>query len=163
MFRGRTKETGTGIIEAIIVISIISVSFAALMGAAVFYFRTGLYAADQVQALFLLDESAEAVRFMRDESYLLNITPLIGAGPMYLEVDASGWTAVSSSTPINGMYKRTVELSEVYRRVADDTIVPASSADLKTLDMGTVQLTTTVSWKSESISAVTYISDLYEN
>ena len=163
MFTQQTKEQGMGIVEAIIVISIITVSFASLMGAAVFFFRAGLYAADQVQAIFLLDESAEAVRFLRDESFTTNIAPFVGTGPQHLDVDATGWTITATSTPIDNIYTRTIEITEVYRKDSDDTIVSVAAADPKTLDPGTVQLTSTVTWKSNSISAVTYVADIYEN
>ncbi len=157
------REQGIGIAEAIIVISIISVSFTSLLGAAVFFFKNGLEASDQVQAIFLLDESVEAVRFMRDESFLLNITPLVGTGPQYLDMDASGWSATSTNILIDNIYTRTVELTEVYRRNSDDVIVPSTSADLKTLDPGTVEVTTTVNWGSNTLTASTYVTDLYEN
>jgi len=156
-------EQGIGIIEAIVVISIISISFASLFGAAVFFFRSGLLATHQVQAIFLLDESAEAVRFLRDESFATNIAPLTGAGPMYLEIDGSGWSTTGTSNLIDNRYTRTIEVTEVYRKNSDDTIVPATSADPKTLDTGTVEVTATVTWDSSTLTATTYVADLYEN
>ena len=157
------KSSGVGLIEAIVVISIMSTAFVAIIGAIVFFIRGGLFATEQVQALFLLDESVEAVRFMRDEGYTVNITPLVGAGPTYLTVDGSGWSATSTNNPVLGKYTRTIEISEVYRKVSDDTIVPSTSGDPKALDAGTVRLETTISWGMSSLTNTTYVTDLHEN
>jgi type II secretory pathway pseudopilin PulG len=157
------KNKGVGLIEAIVVISIISTSFAAVLGSAVFFLRGGLFAVDQVQALFLLDESAEAVRFMRDQGFTTNITPLVGIGPQYLTVSGSGWSATTTNTTLLGKFSRTIEITEVYRRNSDDVIVPVSSGDPKTLDAGTVRLEITIDWGGKSVSNTTYVSDLYEN
>jgi hypothetical protein len=157
------NKKGIGMVEAIVVISIMSVSFAAILSAAIFFLRGGLFAVDQVQSVFLLDESAEAVRFMRDQSFSTNIAPLVGTGPTYLAYDSTGWNATSTNTLIHGTYTRSIELTEVYRKNSDDTIVPTSSAEPKTLDTGTVRLKIMVSWSRGANESTTYVTDLYEN
>lgn len=146
-----------------VVISIISVAFAAILGAAVFFMRGSYFAADQAQALFLLDEGTEAIRFMRDEGYTTNIEPLVGSGEFYIEPITNGWTSTTTNNLIFGKYTRTVELTEVYRRNSDDDIVPDTSGDPKTLDPGTTKLLVTVRWGSNEIRATSYVTDMYEN
>jgi len=159
-----TTEKGVSIIEAIIAISMISVAFAALLSGAVFFLQGGLHASDQAQALFLLDEGAEAVRFLRDESYSVHIAPLIGTGVHYLEPDISQtWVTTTTNSPIFGKFTRTIIASEVYRKALDDTIVPSTSADMKSVDIGTTQFDITVTWASGEVHATTYVTDLYDN
>lgn len=158
-----TTQRGVSIVEAIFVISILSVSFAAILSAILFFLRGGLYATDQAQALFLLEESVEAVRFLRDESYLINITPLVGTGTYYLEPISSGWTTTTTNTPVFGRFTRSIVVSEVYRRVSDDDIVPATSLDVKVIDPGTIKLDVSITWPTGSVQSTTYVTDLYKN
>lgn len=154
---------GVSIIEAIVVISVVSVSFAALLSAAIFFLRGGLLATDQAQALFLLDESFEAIRFLRDGSFSTNITPLIGTGTYYLEPNVSGWATTNVNTPVLEKFTRSIVVSEVYRKNSDNDIVPASSVEPKTIDTGTVKVDVVVSWQAGTVQGSTYLSDLYEN
>lgn len=150
-------------IEAIVVVSIMSVAFAAIISAALFSVKGGLGITDETQAVFLLDESVEAVRFMRDGGFSTNITPLVGVGAQYLEPATSSWVATTTNTLIFGQFSRTVEFSEVYRNNADGSIVPSTSGDPKTLDPGTVRVDVVISWANGSRNATTYLTDLYEN
>jgi type II secretory pathway pseudopilin PulG len=159
----RSAQGGVSIVEAIVVISIISVSFAAILSAILFFLRGGLLATDQAQALFLLEESVEAVRFLRDEGYLINITPLVGTGTYYLEPTSSGWTTSTTNTPVLGKFTRSIIVSEVYRRVSDDDIVPSTSPDSKAVDPGTVKLDVIITWSGGAVQSSTYVTDLYEN
>ena len=158
-----TNSKGIGLVEAVVVISIVSVAFAAILSAAVFFLRGGLMAADRAQALYLLEESVEAVRYLRDESYSTNITPLIGAGQRYLAPTSNGLGATTSSSTILNAFSRTIELTEVHRRNTDDDIVPSSSGDPKTVDPGTAHLLVIVSWPNGSVETETYVTDLYGN
>jgi len=156
-------QRGIGMVEAVVVISIVSVAFAAILSAVVFFLRGGLLAADNTQAMYLLEEGVEAVRFLRDESYSTNITPIIGAGVRYLDPNASGFTVTTTNTPVLGQFTRSIELTEVYRRTADDDIVPSTSGDPKAVDPGTARLEVAVTWAGGSLNTTTYIADLYEN
>lgn len=156
-------EKGTGILEAIIVVSIISVAFAAILSAATFFVRGSLYINDETQAVFLLDETAEVVRFLRDDSFSLNIAPLVGVGPKYLEHTLTAWNTTSTNSLIFGKFSRSIEVSEVFRLNSDDTIVPSTSGDPKTVDTGTVRVLITVSWPTGTVQATTYVTDIYEN
>lgn len=168
LFRPTTHSTssrsrGVGLVEAIIVASIISTAFVALVSATVLYLQGGLYAADKVRAVFLIEEGVEAVRFLRDEGYAAHITPLVGVGVRYLDPVAGGWTVTTTNTPIFGAFTRTILVEQVYRRNSDKDIVPATSGDPKSIDAGTVKITVAVSWPKGSAQTVSYLSDIYEN
>ncbi len=160
---GHTRYTqGIGLVEAVVVISIASVAFAAALSAVVFFMRGGLKSVERTQAIYLVEESIEAVRFLRDQGYSTNITPLVGT-TFYLEPTTGGFEATTTNNVINGAFTRTVTVDEVYRRTSDDDIVPVTSGDPKAVDPGTVHVNVTVSWASGSINMETYVSDLYDN
>lgn len=163
MTHKKEKIKGAGIVEAIVAISVASIAFASLLTAGAYFIRGGLFATDQAQALFLLDESVEVVRFLRDDSYSMNITPLIGAGPMHLVPSTHHWSATTTHSLVHGRYTRTIEIEEVYRRNSDDDIVPASSAEAKYVDPGTVLLTIHIAWGGGALESATFVTDLYEN
>jgi type II secretory pathway pseudopilin PulG len=161
--RHSAQEEGMGMVEAVVVIAIASVAFASILASAVFFLRGGLMNADRVQAAYLLEEGIEAMRFLRDQGYAANIVPLIGT-TFYLETTPTGYAATTTNDVVLGAFTRTFTIEEVYRRTADDRIVPAISGDPKTLDPGTVELTVTVTWpRGAPISVTTYVSDHYEN
>lgn len=156
-------QRGVGLVEAIVVISIASVAFAALLSSAVFFLRGGLSSADRAQALYLLEEGVEAVRFLRDQGYSIHITPLIGSGTLYLTPTTGGFEATSTSALELGQYTRSFTLTRVYRRVSDNDIVPSTSSDPKAIDPDTALLSVTVSWAESSIDTQTYVTNLYDN
>ncbi len=149
-----------GIIEVIVVSSIASVTFVALLAAAAFYLRWGLFSAEKVQALYLLEESAEIARFIRNDDYATLIEPLIGVGPVHLEQTGAGWVTTATPQSIPGGFVRTIEFTEVYRRSSDHDIVPASSPEVKAVDSKTVRMTARVDWGSGAETLTTYLTDL---
>jgi Tfp pilus assembly protein PilV len=157
------RYSGVGLVEAIVVISIASVSFAALLSSAVFFLRGGLASADRAQALYVLEEGVEAVRFLRDQGYTTYITPRIDAGTFYLAPTTGGFEATSTSAVELGAYTRAVTLSRVYRRISDDDIVPSTSGSPKAIDPKTALLSVTVSWAGGSVDTQTYVTNIYDN
>ena len=153
---------GIGLVEAVVVVSIISVAFAAVLGSAVFFLRAGILSADRAQAMFLAEEGIESVRFLRDQSYSTNIAPRIGSGVWYVEPTAGGVSATTTNNLVFGSFTRTVELEEVYRGNSDD-IVDVSAGVWGVLDPGTALLTVRVTWPGGDIERMTYVADLYEN
>ena len=156
-------QAGVGLVEAIVVIFIVSTALVGILVTSSVFLRTGFYAADKVQALYLLEEGTEAVRYLRDEGYTTNITPLIGAGARYLDPAAGSWTVTTTNTPIFGVFTRTVLLEDVYRKNSDSDIVPVTSGDPKTVDPDTAKLTISVSWGTGSVQTVTYVANIYED
>ena len=163
MFRILSNNKGVGLIEAIVVVSIVSVAFSAILSAAVIFLKNGLYATDKVQALYLLEEGVEAARFLRDDSYTMNIMPSVGSGVFYVDPGAGGWTITTTNTPVFGRYTRTLELTDVYRRNSDDDIVPSTSGDPKYIDADTAKLHVSVTWSTGSVELDTYIANIHDN
>ncbi len=145
-------------VEIIIVASIITASILGIMAVA----QKSIYVSRQtlhsVQASFLLEEGAEAVRVFRDNTWT-NISSLNNATDYY-PVFSSGTWSLSTTPSQVGIFTRKVNIASVSR---DNTTQDISSTG--TNDPGTKLITVTVSW-SEAGTTVSktlsfYIMDLF--
>jgi len=149
---------GFMMVEVIVAISIIVVSVLAAMSVtqkSIFVSRQALHVKE---ASFLLEEGAESVRIIRDNSWN-NIFALNVGTDYYLIFLGQTWTL--SSTPSSvGIFTRKVNILNVNRNVSTDDI-----ANLGTYDPGTKLTTITVSWVDggETLSKTLsfYIMDIF--
>ncbi|PIP69037.1 hypothetical protein CO033_00990 [Candidatus Nomurabacteria bacterium CG_4_9_14_0_2_um_filter_32_10] len=149
---------GFMMVEVIVAISIIVVSVLAAMSVtqkSIFVSRQALHVKE---ASFLLEEGAESVRIIRDNSWN-NISALNVGTDYYLIFLGQTWTL--SSTPSSvGIFTRKVNILNVNRNVSTDDI-----ANLGTYDPGTKLTTITVSWVDggETLSKTLsfYIMDIF--
>lgn len=167
-----TKNThkGFGLVEVLVASVIIGTALVALAAAGQLAFRSISKSAEQLQARFLAEEGLEVVRIMRDESWSDNIASReidVAYYPVFA-TSTSDWSLTDTEQPlIDNTFERTVIFDEVYRRDSDDDIVPASSADEKTIDQGTRKVTSRVLWEQAtgtmSVEVETYITNLFGN
>ena len=147
-------------VETLIVISIISVSIIAFMAVAqksIFISRQSTHA---VEAAFLLEESAEAVRIVRDNAWS-NVSTLTLDTDYYPTFSGGTWT-LSLTPNVVGIFTRTVSVASVKR---DDVTGDISTTG--TDDPGTRLITVTVSWR-EGGDTITktlafYIADIFSS
>ena len=152
-------------------VAILSVASISILGGLTIFLAEGSKTVDRTAALYLLDEGVEAVRFLRDGSFDLNIVPLSVGTTYYLTTTSAnaGWTLSTSPIQILSEYEVTVLLDDVYRRNADNDIVPLSSPDVKTLDPNARKVTVVASWNdtrsnaTSSATTTTYITRLFDN
>lgn len=100
---------------------------AGLLSAFSTYTKGALSNTKRIQATYLAEEGAEAVRFLRDQSF----TSLRASAPNGAErgIEWNGsWQIVSAPTTIDGIFTRKIVLSEV-RRDANGNINAAGSPD----------------------------------
>lgn len=156
-------KNGFGMLEIIVGAAIISISMfglAAVSGAA---FKAADNTTRGIQAAFLLEEGMEAVRFLRDSGWNADVAPLSADVPYYLSFSGGEWKATSSPIfEIDGIFKRTFVLGNVYRDTEDDIVLSGG-----TLDPNTKKITFSVSWSlrgtttAKTLSA--YLTNLYNN
>lgn len=153
---------GFALLEALIATALLAVVLAGAIGALLITSQTGTGNGARIEATYLADEGIEAVRLMRDSGWDTNIAGLPTDGTaFYLEWDGSTWIATDTNTYIDGVFERSVVLSNVYR---DGSQKIAASGDL---DSNARKVTVTVSWRegdatsTRSLSA--YITDLFNN
>ena len=137
---------GFGLLEIIVAVAIISGSLFALAEVSTLAVRITQAALVGQQAIFLAEEGLENARFARDSSWATLLA--------------------SSGVEIIDTFTRATALENVYRRDADDDIIPANSSDPKTLDPNTKKVTVTISWEGRkgtaSTSLAAYLTNLFE-
>lgn len=162
MFKQRIKflstEHGIGLIEIIVAISVISLTLLGTITAFQFHLRAGLDTTDRIRAIYLLEEGMEAARFLRDTGWTGSLSALSSGTPYHLATTSVGWDATTTPVLIDGTFFRTVIVSDVYRKTADDDIVPESASDSKVLDPGTKRILVRVTWSDRSETAVGFES-----
>lgn len=144
--QGLGQGQGFGLLEIVIAIAIVTGSLFSLSEVNALAVRLMQRALMEQQAIFLAEEGIENARLQRDTS----------------------WAALlaSSGTETIGNFTRAIALEDVYRRNADDDMVPANSSDPKTLDLNTKKVTAIVSWQTQKGTASTtlsaYLTNLFE-
>jgi Tfp pilus assembly protein PilV len=159
------KKSGVSIVEVLIASAIIMTSVVAIMGVYGGLTSISIRNTSKVQAGMLLDEGAEALRFMRDVSWNSNIDPLIDGTVYTLYWDYSvsnyGWRATSTNNLIDNQFSRTFVLSAVNRDSTSFDIVTSGGV----LDSGTRKATLTVEWNdgvaTSTKSIIMYLFNTY--
>lgn len=161
MVKQNTK--GFGILEVLIVSAILSVSMIGIMTAFTFYIKEGLKTTRKIQASYILEEGAEAIRYLRDESFSTNIVPITTGSTYYIATSTTGWMATSTPTFFFDDFTLMVSLEDVYRKDSDSDIVPLSYVGAKTIDPSIRKVILTTDWITSSSTMTTYIADLFDN
>ena len=154
---------GIGLMEIIIGTTIISLSLVGLITSFNLFVSTGLSNTQKVQAVYILEESIEAFRYIRDDGWTANISTLSKNVSYNLAFDGSNWEATTTSALIDNVFDRTITIVDVYRRDSDDDIIASTSPDSKTLDPNTVQVTASVSWDGDEVNATTYFTNIFND
>lgn len=157
------RHSGFGLVEIIIGTSIISMSLVGIVTAFNLFMRTGLANTEKIQATYILEESIEAFRYIRDSGWATNINTLSVDVPYNLVFDNSNWEATTTGSLIDNLFDRTVTLTDVYRRDSDNDIVASTSLDSKTLDPNIKQITAKVAWDGKEVNATTYFANIFSN
>ena len=134
------NEDGLGIVEIIVVISILLTAFVAILQTAVLENKAQTLSRQTIAAYLLARESVEATRSIRDSDWA-NIQALAYDVPYYPQVNVSNeWElSVSDPGPI-GTHTRWIEVSEVFRDGNDDIALTGTADD------DTRKITAYVSW-----------------
>lgn len=134
--------SGFTLVEVLVACVIISTTVLALMSATSKSIELSSKALRQVQANMLLEEGAEAVKSVRDNSWT-GISNLNVNTNYYLAFSGNVWNlSTSPGTAIDGIFTRKIIFAPVYRNATYDI------AQTGTLDPDIEKVTVTVSWKS---------------
>lgn len=155
----RHTQKGFATVEILIASTIISVTLIALVLATGRAVDLSIESVERVQASFLLEESAEAVKLIRDTAWSGISSRTIGT-TYYLSFSGVTWTLTTTPPATIDGYTRTIVFSNVYRNGSDDI------AATGTLDNGTRLVTSTVSWHSVSGPKIEsmqfYVANIFE-
>ena len=148
---------GFGLVEIVLAIGIITMSLYAVSGVARSSLELNRRVLEGLQAQFLAEESAEALRFLRNKNWT-EITSLTVDIPYFMSFATTTWPLSTATTSINGFY-RTIVVSNVNRDTNDRITLSGG-----TLDQGTKKIIITVSWwggiATTSRSVTLYLTDL---
>lgn len=158
---------GFSIVEILVAVAVLLASFVSVITAFQVAARHGKGTMEQVQAAALAEEGIEAMTTLRDAGWS-NLSSLVAGTSYDLVFNGTAWTTTQAPQMIDGFFRRTVVLDDVYRRTADKDIVASSSPDTKTIDAGTKKVTVRVSWATTTPSGggervmETYLMNLFE-
>ncbi len=163
--RSAARSRGVSVVEVLVASAIIMTSVVAILGVYSGLTSISLRNTAKVQAGMLLDEGAEALRFMRDVSWNTNIAPLANGTTYWLYWDYStstyGWRATTTRVVIDDEFDRSFVVSAVNRDATTFDIVSSGG----TLDAGTRKATITTSWFDKTATAsksiVMYLYNTY--
>lgn len=159
----RANKKGFGMLEIVIGTALIFISMFGLVAVSGAAFKAAGNTTRNIQTAFLLEEGLEAMRFLRDSGWNVNIVPLSTGALYYLNFSGGEWEATSSPIfEIDGVFERTFVLGNVYRNTEDDIVSSGG-----TLDANTKKITFSVSWSLRGATTTktlsTYIANLYNN
>ncbi len=153
--------TGFTIIEILIACAIISASSFAIVSAVHKGIQVSNQALRQVQAGLILEEGAEAVKTIRDNSWA-TISSLSLNTTYYLSFNTSTnlWSLTTTApSAIDGIFTRTVVFSEVLRDSNDD-IASSGTTDTRTKKV-TVSVSFGLSSGTTTKDIIFYIADIF--
>lgn len=153
---------GASLIEIIVALAVLTIFVASIVGVMRGSLRASRSSLHQTQAHFLLQESFEAVKIIRDLGWSSSIAPTTADTFYYLSFSGNAWVLATTAPPmIDGVFTRRILFSDVARDSNDDIAVSG------TLDSDIKLFTAEVLWsegaiqKSESISS--YIANIFDN
>src|SRR3989344_7757596 len=149
----KKKSYGFSLIEIVVGVSIIAITFVGLVSTYNIFFKVALKNTKKIQSAYLLEEGLEAIRSVRDESWDGNIASLATNTNLSLTYNGSEWVVGSGGVMIDGLFFRQFKVFDVYRDANNDI----SSSGI--LDSETKFFTVSVAWvdrgatTTESMSA----------
>lgn len=155
------RNRGSGIIEVIIGLTIVSVGIFALIRTYNYYIKFALAHRYDVQATLLAEEGIEAVKLMRDISWTNRIANLNSDINYGIALTDGVWTSTAGVNYVDNKFERSFVLSDVYRDPEDSIAVSGTlDPDTKKVTV-TVSVRTILSTTTKSIS--TYITNIFDN
>ena len=157
-----SNRSGFGVIEIIVAAAIIGIVIFSVTQVGILAFRLAQLSAERTEAVFLMQEAGEAVRFFRDDSWTARVAALSAGTPYFLTFDGVNYTLTSVEPPlIGGKFRRVITMSDVNRNAQSDI------SDTGTDDPLTKKFSVAVSWYNRNIATIEeiefYLTDLFNN
>ncbi len=146
--------SGFGLVEIIVVVSIVTVALWGFLQSEIFAFRLFSVEKKYQTAAWYGREGIEAMRAVRDESWAANIAGLLFGTSYYPVIQNGKWKLTQIAPPkLDGMYDRSLVINRVYRDESDQ-IAPSGTEDTRTR-----KVTSRVTWENRTVEFSTYITD----
>lgn len=155
-------DRGITLAEVLIASSVITVFVVALVGVYNLHLKIIFGASEEIKASYLAEEGVEAIKFLRNDSWDLFISPLTIGSDHFITWQTDRWVTTGTNTYIDGLYERKIILNQVLRNSEDDIVESGGS-----VDDSARKVTVTVSWRdgnaTSTKSVSTYITDIFDN
>jgi type II secretory pathway pseudopilin PulG len=153
-------KKGTGLLEVVIAVAILTVSFTSIAFIFRKYVQYGLSNTERVKALYLAEEGIEAVKILRNSSWG-NISGLSAGADYYVSFSTttSSWAIGSAPAEIDGVFIRKVIVSGVNRDGNGDIAV-AGTADSSSRFVN-VQVEWPTITGTSTVELGTYITEIF--
>lgn len=154
-------QKGAGLLEIVIAVSVITVSFFAVIQVSVMALKGVAARNDRARALVYAQEGMEAARNVRDGGWTANIAPLAFGSTYYATVSGGKWILTQTDPGLlESTFTRTVVVDNVSRDVNDN--ITASSG---TNDPDTKKITVTVMWGApqKNLQLVAYMTNILKD
>lgn len=153
---------GISIVEIVVAAAIISISVVGIIGAIQVYLKIVYQNTRETQAVILLDETAEALQYLRDTSYSANFASTSPSTTYTLYWNGTGYQLATSTISLPYEMSRTIIFTDV-RRDSSDQIVASGG----TIDVDTKKAEINIAWPyklaTTTISSEVLIHNMYAN
>ncbi|MDP2671168.1 MAG: type II secretion system protein [bacterium] len=160
-FERNKKEKGFALLEILIALVVITISFLAGVSFLFFARQASSKAIQKTEAVSLAEEALEAVRNLRDESWSGNIEALAAGTTYYPTLSAGKWTLSTTNPSSSSTYTTTVVFSLVNRDASANISAVGSN------DPNTRKIVASVSWKeantTETVALTAYVTNFLGN
>lgn len=153
---------GISIIEIIIAAGIISISVVGIVGTIQIYLKIVHQNTRESQAVLLLDETAEALQYLRDMSYQTNVEDIPNGTPYTVLWNGSVYELATSTIVLPYNMTRKVTFEDVYRDGSDQIVISGG-----TQDEDTKKAIITIEWpykeETKTLTSELLLHNMYEN
>ena len=152
---------GFGLLEIVIASTILSTGIFGIFSVAVLSNRLNSQSLEKMRANFLAEEGLEVTRFLRDESWLDNLSNLIHGNTYYISFNEAGslWTIGSEIVSnIDSLFERKIFVEKVYRD-SNDNIVLSGGAE----DLNSRKIIIEISWQENNATTTLQLSEYLSN
>lgn len=148
MYKLKSQKSGFAIIEVLLAISLFSVFSVGIFYLSIDTVQRDAKVNNDSNAMYYAIEGLEAVRSIRDQNYLY-----LTNGDYGLNLEAGAWEFATAPEDINGIYERTITLSDIFRdesgNIASDGIyfdpdTKKITSEILWLNKGALPRTTTL-------------------
>lgn len=148
------------IVELVVAVAIVAVFVVVVANSYAVLLRLAFSNTQKIKAVFLLEDTLEAVKFLKTANWQEHIQPLQSESDYFLSFNGNSWAVSDENVFIDGLFERKFILEDVYRDGAGQIVDPASG----NLDESTKKVTAFVSWQKGSATTTrlmsTYIAEL---
>lgn len=152
---------GFFLVEVVVATGVIAVTLILLLSTIQNSVEISQRSMERSMASYALEEGAEAIKAIRNNSFATYIATLTAGTTYYLSWSSNAWTTTTSPQTV-GIFTRTIVMSDVSRDSTTKDIVTSGGTN----DVNTKKFTVTVTWtpqgtttsKSEELSF--YISNI---